>query len=623
MAFSQISGADGLLTRGAPLRYAGLTGGTSICASGVDFGIAKGLEYAFGVSAGTFFHSGGHSLNDAENSNLTIIWGGNPAITRSVDHVALKRAQRSGTKLICIDPVKSETAKFSDEWISLRPGSDGALALALTNEIIEQELYDKAFLTQHTDMCFLVDVESGDLLQEQAPELGYSGSVTSEDGARHKVTTVFNLVTEIASEYTAANTQKITGIDANVIKSLARQYAEAKPAAIRIGFGVDRWYNADLSARAIATLACLCGYIGVPGGGISLVSGGRSLPVKAANFFAANRKWPTFLSMMEADDAVQNGKPYPIKMECISLGNPFNQVKPNRNKVLSNYIENLDFITVIDHFMTDTAKYADLVLPACTIFERTDMVVGEFIQLQQRVVEPEGEARSDFEIFKALANAYGVGEHFDKTEEEYIDEMLTSDSPLLKDVNAERLIAEKVIYPWDSPEAYVGLKDRKFSTPSGRIEIYKAEFAEHGTELPIYREPIEASPDNPLFEKYPLVLLSSHSRYRIHSTFANLENVKRREPEPVVRISPADAQARAIKDNSVVELFNDRGHVKIKCCIDETIRDGCVLVREGHWIDQFIEGDPYSLTHDQYSPTTENYAHYDVLIEMKKIPGSE
>ena len=96
VAFSQISGADGLLTRGAPLRYAGLTGGTSICASGVDFGIAKGLEYAFGVSAGTFFHSGGHSLNDAENSNLTIIWGGNPAITRSVDHVALKRAQRSG-----------------------------------------------------------------------------------------------------------------------------------------------------------------------------------------------------------------------------------------------------------------------------------------------------------------------------------------------------------------------------------------------------------------------------------------------------------------------------------------------------------------------------------------------
>ena len=195
--------------------------------------------------------------------------------------------------------------------------------------------------------------------------------------------------------------------------------------------------------------------------------------------------------------------------------------------------------------------------------------------------------------------------------------MLDTDSPLLADVDLQRVKEEKVIYPWPAQEPYVGFKDRVFPTRTGRVKIYKEEFFDLGAELPIYREPIEASPQNPLFKKYPLVLLSSHSRYRIHSTFANLDLVKTREPEPVVRVHPADARSRGIEEGHLVELFNERGRVKIKCHIDESLREGCVLIREGHWIDQFIEGAPYGLTHDQYSPTTENYAHYDVLVEMK------
>ncbi|MEL6420737.1 MAG: molybdopterin dinucleotide binding domain-containing protein [Pseudomonadota bacterium] len=271
--------------------------------------------------------------------------------------------------------------------------------------------------------------------------------------------------------------------------------------------------------------------------------------------------------------------------------------------------------------MTDTAKHADLVLPACTIFERTDIVVDRFVQLQQRLVEPLGEAKSDFEIFQAFARAFGIGEYFDKTEEEYIDRMLDGPSPLLKDINFERLNKEKVIYPWPSDEPFVGLRDRQFPTPSGRIEIYKDNQLDYGTALPVFNEPVEATPKNPLFKKYPLVLLSSHSRYRIHSTFANMETVRRHEPEPVVRIHPQDARDRQIDDGTVVELRNDRGFVKVKCKVDDGLRPGCVLISEGHWIDQFIEGDPYGLTHDLYSPTTENYAHYDVLVEMAPVSG--
>ena len=256
------------------------------------------------------------------------------------------------------------------------------------------------------------------------------------------------------------------------------------------------------------------------------------------------------------------------------------------------------------------------------LFERTDVVVDEFVQLQQRLVEPEGEARSDFDIFKALAEAWGIGEYFEGTPGAYIDEMLNVDSPLLADVDYARLEREKVVHPWPEQEPFFGFSDRTFLTPSGRIEVYKESLVEHGAELPTYREPVEASPENPLFKRFPLVLLSSHSRYRIHSTFANLEMVQRREPEPVVRIHPDDADARGISDGHIVELHNDRGHVHIRCVIDDRMRPGCVLVREGHWIDQFIEGDPYGLTHDHHSPTTENYAHYDVLVEMRSATNA-
>lgn len=642
--FHQISGAYGLLTRGAPLRYAALTEGSAIRSSGIDFGVAKGLEAMFGVRATSFFGPGGHSYSDAKNANLTLIWGGNPAVTRAVDHVALKQARAGGSKLICIDPVRSETAKLCNEWISLRPGSNGALALSLANEIINQQWFDRDFLRDHTDMPLLVNLATGGKLTSES--LGLGGSIESvvycaaadevvpvsnakdavldvmrsiqlSDGTVCEAASVFHLTFKVVADFTPDKAEQITQVPAETIRQLARDYATAKPAAIRIGYGVDRWYSADLTARSIALLACLCGYIGVPGGGVSLVSGGRGVPVKGGRFYAPERKTPSYLSLMEADAAVLEGSPYPINMECISLGNPFNQVKPNRNKVLTEYVDQLEFIAVIDHFMTDTAKQADLVLPACTIFEKTDIVVDEFIQLQQRVVEPEGEAKTDFEIFQLLATAYGIPEYFEKSPQEYIDSMFASDSPLLENVSFERLKKEKVIYPWPGQEPYVGFANRTFPTWSGRIEVYKPELAKHQAELPFYREPIEASPKNPLFDHYPLVLLSSHSRYRVHSTFANLDYVKRREPEPILRIHPDDAKRRQIRDGAVVDVFNQRGQLKIRCVFDADVRAGCVLISEGHWIDDFIEGDPYGLTHDHHSPTTENYAHYDVLVEMK------
>jgi molybdopterin-containing oxidoreductase family molybdopterin binding subunit len=641
VAFTSISGAYAVLTRASPMRYAALTGATMIRASGIDFGVPKGLEKMFGVPAGTYFGPGGNCLSDSSNSDFVLIWGGNPAVTRSVDHSHLRRARQTGTRLVCIDPVKSETAKFCDQWESIRPGTDGALALGMINQILTQDLQDTEFLLAHTDMACLVNAATGNKLKHKDlfegdsqeclvwcaeagipvandsaidPDLNYGGKLTLPNGETCTVRTVFQLLAELASQYTPKVVQNITDVSQKTVKSLALQYAQAKPAAIRIGYGVDRWYYSDVTARTIAVLACITGNIGIAGGGVSLVSGSKSASVRAKTFYAPDGKQPNYLSMMDMDSAVRESVPYKIRMECITLGNPFNQVKPNRQRVLDEYVSALEFITVIDHFMTDTAKQADLVLPACTIFERNDIVVDRFIQLQQRMVEPEGESKSDFEIFALLAEKMGFGSYFEKTPEEYIGDMLDMGDKPTQLPTLQRLLEEKVVFPWEETKPYVGFSDRVFPTSSGRIHIYSEELLPYGSELPLYREPIEASHKNPLFEKYPFVLLSSHSRYRIHSTFANLEMTKTREPEPVARIHPEDAQRANINDGEVIKVYNDRGHLLIKCLFDGDIRPGCVLVREGHWIDQFIEGDPYILTHDKFSETTENYAHYDVLV---------
>lgn len=644
--FSQYSGASGILGKGSGTRYAAVTGSsmTSLVGGGFDYGLAKGLNYTFGFPPVSFWSTSGHSFEDAVNSELTLIWGGNPVVTRSVDYPPLREAQRRGTKLVCIDPTQSETSKICDSWIPLRPGTDGALALALLNQIIVTHTIDKDFLLQHTNAPFLVRLDSGALLREsdlnangsaeyvswcadqhgpaainavRAPELAARNSVTLSDGQKVDVASVFELLRALAAIYTPEVASEITDVPADTIRELAAALANAKPAAVRAGYGIDRYYYSDLTIRAIAALAVVTGNIGKPGGGITINGGDKVASARARSFYSPDGKAPhRVFNVMDADAAVRQGTPYPIKMECISFGNPFNQGKPNRQRVISEYVGNLDFLVVIDHFMTDTAKYADLVLPACTIFERLDIVVDRFIHLQQPAVKPEGEAKSDFDIFCLLAKRAGYGDFFDKSPEEYIDDIFKA-TPELDHFSYELLAKEKVLSPWSDQTPHISFADLKFPTASGRIELYCEQLLEYDAELPYYKEPIEASPKNPLFKKYPLVFLSPHSRSRIHSTFANMKTIKR-EAEPLVRLSEKDANDRKIANDDIVVIFNDRGHLKIRCRIDNKVRPGCVIVEEGYWASEFLDGDMYSLTHDHFNPTGLTYIQNDVLVDLRR-----
>jgi molybdopterin-containing oxidoreductase family molybdopterin binding subunit len=581
---------------------------------------------------------------------LILLWGANSADTRLVDFHFVTAAQQGGAKLVCIDPNHSATAQRADLWISPRPGTDVALALALVDEIFSHGWQDEDFLRRYTNAPFLVRRDNGALLRAgdlfggnasdyltsdsargcaaalgdcTAPALYGSYRVTLADGSAIDCAPVCEILRQLARNYSAERAGAITGVFPATIRELAREFSSRKPAAIRIGYGVDRWYYSDYTARAVANLAVVTGNIGIAGGGISLHDGTYAAPLNLRPFRSPGGREAATLDVVSLMKAIEDGDPYPVRLLWLSSSNMFNQTSANRARVLSAIVPKLDFLVVVDHFMTDTAELADVVLPACTIFEKKDLVAGMFLQLQRPAVAPEGESKSDWDIFTDLAARMGVGEYFAGAPEEYLREMIETDHPLLKGITLDRLEREDAILLNRPPVPYVAFTDFKFKTPSGRIELYKEELVDRGAALPDYHEPIEASPANPLYARFPLTLLFSHSPHRIHSMFANLPKFKQLEPEPVAEIHPEDAAHRAIKNDQRVRVYNERGSVCLKARLSHDVKSGVVVISEGSWVKDFSEGDPYSLTHELVSPTSENYAFYDTLVEIVPAGSNE
>ncbi len=646
LAFFTGSGAAGVLTKGAAQRFAAVIGGTAYRPGGVDYGVPKGLEYVFGVPASTFFRPGGHEFADAVNSRLILLWGGNPADTRLVDFHFVIEARRRGAKVICIDPNRTATAEKADQWVSLRPGTDAALALSLLHEILNDGKHDEKFLQNRTNGPFLVRRDTGALLRsgDVTPGGGSSYMVWDSDaeqavpadigrnaalagsyrikpngGSALECAPAFQLLRDLAATYPPDSAAVITGVPAKTIRELARELASLRPASIRIGYGVDRWYYGDYIARAAANLVIATANLGVPGGGISVHDGTYGAPLNLNSFRAPDGREAATLDVVSLMGAIEHGVPYPVRSLWLSASNMFNQTSANRARAMREILPKLELIVVVDHFLTDTAAMADIVLPACTIFEKEDLVAGMFLQLQRRAVEPEGESKADFDIFAELARRMGLGDHFSRRADDYLREMLATGNPLLRGVDLERLQREDAVFLNRPAEPYVAFKDLAFKTPSGKIEIYKEELRHHGAELPYYREPIEATPDNPLYRRFPLTLLFSHSRHRIHSTFANLPSLKQSEPEPVVEMHPADAAHRNVKAGELVRVRNDRGSVCLKSRLNSNLRPSVAVISEGSWVRDFPEGDPYSLTHELVSPTSENYAFFDTLVEIEPV----
>lgn len=598
----------------------------------------------------------GHDLSDLRNSRMIILWGNNLAETDVPDMRFALDAKEAGGKIVYIDPRYTSTASLADEWISIRPGTDGALALSMINVIISQNLYKADYVTNYTVGPFLVRQDTQMFLREKDvaggestkymvydsnsktivpyDKEGIAPSLTgSYSAASTSCTPAFQLLINLVSQYPTSEAEKITGVAAAEIESLAKEFATMSPAAIKAGFGgISHWFYGDLTYRAMITLSAICGYIGVHGGGVTIYNGALlDAALDLPDWMNPDKKAYTYLPPISFCDAVLNSKPFPVKAAWFPVDNFVNQ-QADTNRVIS-ALKACDFVVVSDVFMTATAQYADIVLPVATQYERTDLLAGGnyYLQYMPKIIDPLWETKADLDMFAEVAQKMGQGQYFDKSPDDYISLLLSGlPSGLALDTLKSKgvvALADQDYYtssfqPITHP--YVPYYQQHFPTPSGRIEFYVESLIPYNMPLPIFKEPIEASPSNALYQKYPLVMITSHTKFRTHTQWNNLPWLREIIPRSFLEINPTDAQARGISDGDTVKVFNDRGSIQLMARITSGIRPGVVNAYQGDW-QEFPTAAVNMLTHQKVNEAQSvvflfqsNTAYYDILVDVKK-----
>ena len=652
-SFYSFTGDLGKLSWEAPTRYAATIGATAWDIEGImgDHGASMGMTMVFGT------HRGAHDSRDYMNSNLIIIWGRNLADTHTSELRDYVAARKNGAKVIVIDPRQSSTAAMADEWIPINPQTDPALALGMMNWIISNDLHNKEKLASESVAPYLIRDDNGVYLRNAegaylvwdestntavaaptAEEVRAGGVMPALSGSFNvegvACKTAFDHLAESAKKYTPEYTAEICGITAETVVRLAKEYIEAQPAAIRMGQGMQRVWHSYAPFRTVATLAMVAGYIGVKGGGASHAGGtattkpvaGYTGPVyNYSNWSNTGKKSELVKSSLIYSAAVDHS-PVPIDFLWIANSN-FINMSPDSNRVINEVIPAIDFIVTVDPWWTWTAKYSDIVLPACTYWEHWDMIDrSPWVMFNQPGIEPMGESKSDVEIMTLLAKKTGVAEYWDKTDEEWIREFVGTDHPAWADFDWDRDVVEQGIYGRSDADYSPGIvyaNGNGYKTATKKFEFYTESMVDFDDEVPTWKPPVEDPREGELSKKYPLVYIQYHDRLNVHTQHILNPALTLVQDEPLLQMNPIDASARGIKHDDIVKVYNDRGDMTLRVFVTEGIVPGTVATQSGWTPDYFIDGCYQNLTHhticdaeEAYSQT--NTAFYDVLVEVAK-----
>lgn len=627
-----VSTGVGALANLLTVGFAGACGGTFILPAGLGDSAGPCADQAM---YGAFMWFGEDYTNRFDPPPaFCIVWGNNPADTEPFKWRRIRKAREKGARLIVIDPRFTTTASKADAYIPIRPGTDAALALGIMHVILERNLFDAAFLMRQTVAPFLVRTDTGMFLREKDLAPGGSDKCLIWDertesavpfDSPHRVPaisgtrtvggipcrTAFDLLVELIRAYPPRRASDITGIPAATIVRLAVEYASHRPAAIYRGMGCTRGsLHGDLSFRAINTLAALTGNVRT-----------QAPPAHVYNMGAFfTHGVPDFITLLQMYQTILTDRPHPIRALWMTRHNMVNQ-DPNFNKITGELFPRLKLVVAVDMFMTTSARHADIVLPVCSPFECDDLIapIGSgshaFLQLQQKVIEPLYESKSDLEIFSALARKMGIEGFLDGSVTDHLRTLLASGHPSMEGITLERLR--------EGPMPPAPHNAPAYGTPSGRIEFYTERLKPFGQELPVYLEPLE-SPRSDRAEKYPLSFSTTHPKYRLHSMFANVPWIREIDPEPVLNIHPADAGPRGIRDGDRVRVFNDRGEVHLRARVHEGVRPGLVNTTQGWSPEHYTKGTHQALTHETLNPAQAavyepNSAFYDTLVEVEPV----
>jgi anaerobic dimethyl sulfoxide reductase subunit A len=564
----------------------------------------ESLEAALQSSLATFgTRYTGSTRDDILNSKYIILWGWNPRDTRfgSDTYHYLKKARDSGTRIISVDPRKNRTARsIASEWIPIRPGTDAAMLIAMANVIISEDMLDHGFI----DTC----------------TYGFSHFREYVMGSRDGV------------QKSPRWAEPLCGVPAEVIETLARDYALKRPAALMTGWAPGRSAYGEQFQRAASVLAAITGNMGTSGG---FVSGGTDMMDigRMENKYQAPEVRHNKVHNSDLYDCLLKGRKGGYPADCrilYILGyNVLNQYL-NLNKGIRAF-KKQDFIVVHELFMTPTARFADIVLPVTHYLERDDIgfpwIGGPYAINMEKAVEPGREARSDLEIFAAIAESMGLGdldrESIGKSLEQHLMENIgpvgidhLKDDGLYKySIDLPRIaFSEEIKDPDHNP----------FPTPSGKIEIFSTRFKEMNDPLlppiPEYIPAWEGHQDKRA-EKYPIQLVTTHARLRINSQLDNIGQLDSRR-EDRIWINTMDAFKRHIADDDAVLVYNDRGQIRARASVTPDIMKGVASIDQGKWYMPAEDGTDNGgnanvLTLDRMSPSGA-FASNSCLVQIKK-----
>ncbi len=561
-----------------------------------------------------------HAPEEYLNSRLVVMWSWNPATTELGTNIPLylARVKEKGVRIICVDPRFTDSAAvFADQWIPIRPGTDTAVMNAMAFVIIKEDLHDQGFIDNYT--------------------VGFD---------QYK-DYVFGLKDGISKSPEWAET--ISGVRAETIAALAREYASNKPAILATGIGAGRTAMGEQYHRAAAALEAITGnlnlqnwlseprrvryhpHIPSPSNPVESQVPARwnALPFRGASVNSSAR-----VNVSLFADAILKGKSggywSDYKLLWLSNTNYLNQLGEVAKACEA--FRKLEFILVTEQFMTATARFADIILPVCTFLERNDLYAPmdryEYGVLA-KAVDPLGESKSQLDICAALAPRLGINDYSDRPDEEWIKDMLKKLSDEVELPSYDQLKEEGICRPSLFSKANgkenKGPQSGLMRTPSGKIEIHSEIIARMNSEeipsVPSYIESWEGLND-PLAKKYPLQLISPHFKRRAHSQFDNLPWLRELQLQ-ALSINIIDAEARNIHQGDTVRVFNDRGEVRISARITERIMPGVVALPQGAWFcpdEKGIDygGCPNVLTRNVTSPGGAFTSH-TALVEVEKV----
>jgi anaerobic selenocysteine-containing dehydrogenase len=516
--------------------------------------------------------SGGMDPESFIHSKYIIIWACNSVSTNLHHWHVVKDAQKRGAKVVVIDAYASRTAKEADWHIAPKPGSDGALAMAMIHTLIDEELIDRDYVAAHTH--------------------GFD-----ELAAR-------------AQSRTPEWAEELTGIPAADIRRLAREYASTPPAAIRMGVALERHYGGGQTVRAVCCLPSLIGAWREVGGGIL----GMTVWEHPYKFDVICRPdWipqgTRVVNNLQIGRVLTNETPQdpPIKSMMCWNSNPVTQA-PECDKIVAGLLREDLFLVSAEHFISDTAAYADIVLPAAMGAEMEDIILSwghNYLTYNEKCVEAPGEALSNYEIFRRLAARMGFDdEQFRWSDSECLEHYIDWDSPACDGIDLTYLREHGFAHlSIGSADERAPHRDGNFPTPTGKCE-FKSTIAANGNfvagpfrqmyeelqggealdDLPDYVPSRETPATNPaLAAKYPLNIISPKSHGFLNSCYANMDHKLKGQGEQFVLINAADAEARGIRDGATVRVFNDRGAFSGDARITDDVNPGVIVATLGYW----------------------------------------